>query len=237
MKTEFRVLNIEELKKIYNLATDIVKECKKNNYKYIFMGPNGVKVTDSYRLAAYAGFFFEKFVAVPYDVIMSIKAVNPFKVEMVKDKFLSFKLIDKNETEIFTISVVEPNVLIPKFDFLEKELENYIDCMEFGRQELKEALEICAKYSNSCIFDLMEQRVKLEAVENDEILHSIKMGVVKKTRPFKIVLDPNYVLNYVKKASNSITIKISFRNSSSFVHMKEYGKAYDFILMPIAFRD
>ncbi len=52
MKTEFRVLNIGELKKIYNLATDIVKGCKKNNYKYIFMGSNGVKATDSYRLAA-----------------------------------------------------------------------------------------------------------------------------------------------------------------------------------------
>ena len=233
-----KTLNKIELKKIYTLASDIVKNCKSEKYQYIYLDSTAARATDEYRLGAYKGYFFEKKIAIPYEVIKVVKSVNPVKVDIdLKENKIELKLIDKNDSEIFTITFNEPNIILPIFNLIEQQLNDYIDCMEFGVQDLKRALETNAVYSNECIFDLMDSETKLISVKNDKILHTTYIKGAKKTRPFKIVLNPNFVLDYLKKCTKSLNIKIEFRNPSCFVHMGEYMDAYRYIIMPIALRE
>lgn len=235
-----KTLNKIELKKIYTLASDIVKNCKNEKYQYIYLDPTAARATDEYRLGAYKGYFFEKKIAIPYEVIKVVKSVNPVKVDIdLKENKIELKLIDKNDSEIFTIAFNEPNIILPIFNLIEQQLNDYIDCMEFGVQDLKRALETNAVYSNEYIFDLMDSETKLISVknDNDKILHTTYIKGVKKTRPFKIVLNPNFILDYLKKCTKSLNVKIEFRNSSCFIHMKEYMDAYRCIIMPIALRE
>lgn len=237
---EVKTLNKIELKKIYNLTADILKDCNDERYQYVFLGPDAVRVVDGYRQGKYNGYFFESPVAIPHEVIQTIKGVNPFKVEMMRDEgILTFKLIDKKDDEIFTIKIGEPKINIPDFEMIEKRLKDYVDCMEFETQYLQTALILYKKQSNKYIFDLMNKQPVMIIVDKKDRVHTtLEMRCFnKKTRPFKIALDPKFLLDYVKRIKGSDTVKIEFLNSSTFVHLSEYKDAYDYILMPIAMVD
>lgn len=238
--TYVRILRKNELKKIYRLVTDIIKGCKSENYKYLFIGPDGARGTDSYRSGKYSRITFEKPVAIPLPVIDAIKASKAETVELALieeqgKEYIQFNLKDKKDEALFTIKLNKPCVQYPPFESIERLRSLNEDAFEAGTKDLKDALTEISKISKDCIFEIWVRGVRLRAV-NSESMKDIKLidiPTTESTRPLKIALSPRYLLDYLNK-HKSLTVKINFYNSLTYVWIEEYKDSYDYILMPLA---
>lgn len=240
--TYVRILRKNDLKKIYRLVTDIIKNCKSEDYKYLFIGPDGVRGTDTYRNGKYTGITFEKPIAIPISVIDAIKSSKAETVELALieeqgKEYIQFNLKNKKDEALFTIRLNKPCVQYPAFDSVEKLKCIIVDSFTCGTKDLKDALVEMNKISKYVIFEVWLKGIKLKAVDDiGNEKKTIDILTTKSTRPFKIALNPKYVLDYLEK-HDSLSVKIHFTHSSSYVWMEEYGESYDYILMPLALID
>lgn len=241
--TYVRVLRKNDLKKIYRLVTDIIKNCKSEDYKYLFIGPDGVRGTDTYRNGKYTGITFEKPIAIPIPVIEAIKSSKADTVELALIEELGaeniqFNLKDKEYKSIFTIKLNKPLVQYPAFEPIERLKSLHEDAFECGTKDLKDALTEISKVSKDCVFEISVRGLRLRAMDDKgtEEKKIIDITTTKSTRPFKIALNPKYVLDYLNK-HESLSVKMHFCNASTYVWFEEYKDGYDYILMPLALRD
>ncbi len=107
-----------------------------------------------------------------------------------------------------------------------------------GTKDLKDALTEISKISKDCIFEIWVRGLRLRAMDDKGVDEKkiIDIPTTKSTRPFKIALNPKYVLDYLDK-HESLTVKMHFCNASTYVWFEEYKDSYDYILMPLALRD
>lgn len=239
--TYVRVLRKNDLNKMYRLVTDIVKNCKSEDYRYLFIGPDGLRGTDTYRNGKYAGITFEKPIAIPIPVIEAIKSSKADTVELalieeLGEENIQFNLKDKEYKALFTIKLNKPFVQYPAFNSVEKLKSLNEDAFEAGTKELKEALVEISKVAKSCIFEIWIKGLRLKTDTEGVEEKIIDIPTTKSTRPFKIALNPKYVLDYLNK-HDSLTVKMHFCNASTYVWFEEYKDSYDYILMPLALRD
>lgn len=241
--TYVRILRKNELKKIYRLVTDIIKGCKSEDYKYLFIGPDGARGTDSYRNGKYSRITFEKPIAIPLPVIDAIKASKAETVELALieeqgKEYIQFNLKDKKDEALFTIKLNKPCVQYPPFESIERLRSLNEDAFEAGTKDLKDALTEISKISKDCIFEIGVRGLRLRAMDDKGVDEKkiIDIPTTKSTRPFKIALNPKYVLDYLDK-HESLTVKMHFCNASTYVWFEEYKDSYDYILMPLALRD
>lgn len=241
--TYVKILRKEDLKKIYRLVTDIIKGCKSEDYKYLFIGPNGTCGTDTYRNGKYTGIIFDKPIAIPVPVIDAIKASKAEAVELALieeqgKEYIQFNLKGKEYEHLFTIKLNKPLVQYPAFESIEKFRDMLEDAFECGTKDLKDALTEISKISKDCIFEMYVRGLRLRAMDDKgmEEKKIIDIPTTKSTRPFKIALNPKYVLDYLDK-HESMSVKMHFANSSTYVWFEEYKGNYDYILMPLVLRD
>lgn len=236
--TYVRIFNKKELKKLYRLLDNIAKDCKEEKYKYIFIGQDGMRGADSYRIGKYSKIVFEKPVAIPLKVVVGIKVINPESMELalIEDKVIQCNLKNKDGV-IYSIKLDKPNIPYPAFEKVDYWKKDYIDVFEAKTEDLKIALKEINKVAPRCIFEITTKGVILIGVDEDrKEKKRIEIKPTKATRPFKIMLNPKYMLDYLRK-SKDLTVKIRFLNSSSYVWFEESGENYDYILMPIAMVD
>ena len=240
--THVRILRKNDLKKMYRLASDIIKGCKNDDYKYLFIDSEGMRGTDSYRNGKYSGITFDEPIAIPIPVVDAIKGAKAETVELALIKeagreYIQFNLKGKELESLFTIKLNKPLVQYPAFDSVEKLKCIIVDSFTCGTKDLKDALVEMNKISKYVIFEVWLKGIKLKAVDDiGNEKKTIDILTTKSTRPFKIALNPKYVLDYLEK-HDSLSVKIHFTHSSSYVWMEEYGESYDYILMPLALID
>lgn len=226
-----------DLKKIYKLATDIVKGCEYKDYKYLFIEPDGTRGTDTYRIGKYEGITFEKHIAIPLEVIEAIKSSKAEFVELTLNQeqgkeYIIFDLKNKKNEILFTIKLNKPNIQNPNFESIEKLKNLSEDIFEANTKELKEALIKANKISKHCIFEIYSKSYKLIVINDNEDEEIINISASTSTKPFKIALNIKYVLDYLNRLEDP-TVKMYFCNSSTFVWFKEDKNNYSYILMPL----
>lgn len=238
--TYVRILRKDDLKKMYRLVADIVKRCDVDDLKYLFLDSDGIRGTDRYRCGKYKNITFEKTIAIPISVISAIKSSGAETAELALieesgQEYILINLMTQKNESLFAIKFKKPLVQHPDFQRVEKIKDNMMDAFECGTKELKETLTEINKISKECIFEMWVRGGRLRAV-NSESMKDIKliaMPTTKSTRPFKIALSPKYLLDYLNK-HKSLTVKINFYNSLTYVWIEEYKDSYDYILMPLA---
>lgn len=231
-------LNTIDLEKIYRLGTDILTKLTKNtDWDYIFICPNGIKATDSYRLGFYKGVYGSEEVPIPKNVVKMLKTIKAKIVKFKKnDNKLELECLS-GDNKTLIISTDIPTSTKAKFEFIENQLENYYKCLTVNSGELKRILKAALEKSTICAFSFNEKLTKVIIYDKNkrECGEEILKTAVS-THSTKILLDPRFLFDYVKKMEDDVPVKIYYENSSCFIYGRECENAYGYVLMPIALR-
>lgn len=231
-----RVFNTEELEKIYRLVADIVKSAKQDDYQYVYIGPNGAHGTDSYRLGVYREITNYTLIAISYQVIEAIKVIKPNQMRVTnEDRRIICELLDKNSDLIVKIIKDKSYTNIPEFSEIDREGENYVDYIEMGTKELKEALTEIDKFGKNCIFEVKNGKLTLRATDKIGTEKVVEIYRIKATAPIRIALKIKFILKYLNRL-NSMSVKMYYRNPYAFVRFTGYKETYEYTIMPLILR-